>query len=1430
MRQLIFSAIAVCISVIAFSQEDSFKWSGSLDANKSFIENKGQFDQFSDDAGAEVLFAIDGGQSLILFTEKGYTFRFASKYKNPNRKRGEHDKPHYLEDVVSIHVNWDGKSATSELQAVGQRTDRHTYSILQTDRSEKQVENVSGFEKLIYRSVYPNIDIEFTFHEIEGFKYDLILHPGADVADVKMLYSKDYLPKVDANGNLIVVTGFGEIIDHAPVAFYNDDSGEQVEAKFTVSENTVSFSLNDYDSTRELKVDPWVVTPAFPNSNGIWDIDVDNLGNVYVYGGDTPMKLQKYNSTGTLQWTYNTPWDSANYWIGTMITEPNSGDCFITAGTDPRIQRISTGGSMLWNANGGAFDEYWKFAFNCDNTRLMLGGTQLAIGAGGALIEGYGYVFEIDMSNGAQINDVEVASVSPGPLGLVNNPNEVRAMCPSPNGKYYYMTLDTIGVFDDNLALGYQDNHGYGFSYQVAGYGVTNQGINAMAATTDYLYTTNGSVLDKRNIVDGSIITSVAIPNGNTSVELGFASAENGGLVLDSCGNVYAGSSNGVYKFDADLGQLAFQSTNAPVYDIAVNAAGEVVACGQGFVASLNLEPCAPPKAICLNCLELTPAGPYCPSDAPDTLMADPANGIWSGPGIVDEILGIFDPSVADTGTHIIYFAPEIPLVCGIDSLVIEVNFCVDLQACIDSLGDIAIPNGIPPYTWSQTIDTVDCSGCFPAAPPFIQPCSIPPGCAVPSTVVVEFSNDNTVTPTGNWPIYVEDSEGNTLQINSLAEIPACSEGCFIVANLPDTVIACTGDSAAATVSVTGGIGNLTFEWNTNPVQTTQTAFGLAPGAYYTVTVTDDSSCVAMDSVYVVEQECVGPMVCATPFGDMLASGVGPFTWFEMVDSTDCSACIEFPGFPPCSFPPGCGITVQGYQQFASGDMATPTGNWPVAVVDAAGDTLVINAFSDLMPCTETCYIQVSVPETAFTCFGVSDAEVTATVTGAFGNISYSWNTSPVQTSATAAGLGVGEYVITVTDDNSCEATDTVEVVQNPELNVQVSGADSLCLGVTVGNASAFASGGAGNFSYSWSTNPIQTTSTATSLSVGSYMVTVTDAAGCTVQGTWTIEESPSVTVSATSGGDICPETTLGTATAVAANGSAPYAYAWNTTPAQSGANATGLPPGDYQVTATDQDGCQGIASVTIGALPFVDADAGMYTTICLGQSTTLLATGGVDYLWSNGSEDAAIEVSPEETTLYSVTVTDANGCMGSDTVTVFVVPIPLVGIEEVDSVVCDVYPPFQIVGIPPGGVFVGTGITSDGVFSPMEAGEGIHVITYSLESVENCVVDTSIAIRVDPSLCDVITPSIFNPNSTFDGQQDFCGNVPQNNVFSLPCLELYPGNRVIIFDRWGRKCYEEENYHLKPWDGGNQSDGVYYYVLELPDGEVKKGFFHLVR
>ena len=84
---------------------------------------------------------------------------------------------------------------------------------------------------------------------------------------------------------------------------------------------------------------------------------------------------------------------------------------------------------------------------------------------------------------------------------------------------------------------------------------------------------------------------------------------------------------------------------------------------------------------------------------------------------------------------------------------------------------------------------------------------------------------------------------------------------------------------------------------------------------------------------------------------------------------------------------------------------------------------------------------------------------------------------------------------------------------------------------------------------------------------------------------------------------------------------------------------------------------------------------------------------------------------------------------------------------------------------------------------------------------------------------CNLDVPTIFNPDAT----------LPENQYFNVVALDLHAGNNMKIFDRWGRKCYDVDNYHLNPWRGEKESDGVYYWVLTRNGYEAETGYVHLV-
>jgi gliding motility-associated-like protein len=1117
------------------------RWAASMFTHRSFIENKGQFDGRTKVPVDKVLYAVDEGSLVILFTERGVIYRLDEKEKNYYRQRGDRTKPRMITTTDLVRMEWEGASPNARVEVLDMTPDPHTYSSLNQDRSVTDITDVRGYRKLVYKGLYPKIDVEFTIHPEKGIKYNLLLQPGADVSQVKMRYDEGRKLSIDREGNLHIASNSGDIIDHAPVSHYKRNVNEKIATRFKLEGQVVRFAMDTYDTGRSVVVDPWVVTPAFPNSNKIWDVEVDALSNVYIYGGDTPLRLRKYDPAGNLLWTYNTPWDTSGYWTGSLVTDP-AGNSFISAGTDPRIARINPNGGLVWSANGGGFDEYWRMAFNCDYTQMVMGGTRLTIGPTLSPI-GYGHAFRINLNNGAVLSSTNVASLSPSPF--ISNPNEIRALCPSPNGRYYFLTLDTIGCITENLDLVYRRNNSYTFSYRMAGFGVTNMAINGIAATSNHIYTQNGSTLHKRSIATGEIIGTVTIPGGITSSQLGQNAAENSGLVLDSCGNVYAGSANGVYKFDENLNLLGSATTPGRVYDVAVNHNGEILACGQGFVASLTLPTCAPPLVICCYS-SINPIGPLCANGAQVTMTGETPGGTWSGTGIVNPATGVFDPTVAGVGSHEVTYT----LACGSSTITVLVGPCQPLSLCRDpGTGTFNVSNGVGPYVWEQQTTVQDCSACFLL-------CNIPAGCAVNVLAWTPLATGTSIPTPGSYPIRVTDATGTVVVINSAAQVPDCIPCPTITMDVSGVInVLCNGQSTgSATVSASGGTAPYTYSWSPGNLSgATQNALA---GGNYQVTATDAAGCTATTTVTIGQPEAL--VVTVQDVTNVTCAGDDGAATVAVSGGT--------PGYTIAWSNGGSGATISGIGQ----------GTYTATATDASGCTASTTV---TIVSTDGPVIQ-DITSTPSAC-SPPDGTVTITATGS--GLEYSIdNGATYQAGNVFTGVGGGTYSVLVRDDEGCITLGTV-TVSSPTATIPVIvGQSTACTGETIvlSTSQPFSS-------YAWSTGA---TGATTNVSTGGNVtVTITDADGCTATSApFTVSFSgPQAAFTTQPPSPQLPGTTVSVFDASTAGGSPLVDWVWDF--GTQGGTATGQnaswtydETGQYAVTliVTDANGCSDTTSV----------------------------------------------------------------------------------------------------------------------------------------------------------------------------------------------------------------------------------------------------------
>ena len=302
---------------------------------------------------------------------------------------------------------------------------------------------------------------------------------------------------------------------------------------------------------------------------------------------------------------------------------------------------------------------------------------------------------------------------------------------------------------------------------------------------------------------------------------------------------------------------------------------------------------------------------------------------------------------------------------------------------------------------------------------------------------------------------------------------------------------------------------------------------------------------------------------------------------------------------------------------------------------------------------TVSAYFNTS-SQTNVSCNGGSNGSATLNATGGIAPYNYSWSPSG-GTGATASGLSAGNYTVTVTDAISCSTTRTYTITQPSALITTTAVTNISCNGGSNGSASITASGGISPYTYLWSS--AQTTSVISGQTAGVRTVTVTDANGCTSSKSTNITQ-PATALSASNvvTNISCFGGSNGAINLTATGGTTAYTFNWGggiTTE-----DRTGLIAGAYTCTITDANGCTTTSNATVtqpaSALATSTAVTNVFCNGGSNGSATITASGGTSpytYLWSSAQTTSVI--SGQTAGVRTVTVTDANGCTSSKSISI---------------------------------------------------------------------------------------------------------------------------------------------------------------------------------
>jgi hypothetical protein len=608
----------------------------------------------------------------------------------------------------------------------------------------------------------------------------------------------------------------------------------------------------------------------------------------------------------------------------------------------------------------------------------------------------------------------------------------------------------------------------------------------------------------------------------------------------------------------------------------------------------------------------------------------------------------------------------------------------------------------------------------------------------------------------------------------------------------PGTTV-CSGTAITITAATAGGTAPYMYTWSNSE---TTSVINVTPTVTttYSVSVTDNCGNTQTESVTITVNPL--PSVMAMASATTVCAGTS----------------VTLTGM-------GTATSYTWDNSVSNGVPFTPTGTATYMVTGTDGNG-----------CQNTDMITVTVNALP-TVTGMSDdadntvcAGTMVTLTGS-GASTYTWaGATAVTDGAAFTPSATDTYTVTGTDANGCMNTATVMVTVNPVPTVTGMSDDAdntVCAGTMV----TLTGGGAATYTWAGATT-VTDGGAFTPSATDTYTVTGTDANGCMNTATVmvTVNAIPTVTgMSDDADNTIC----AGTMVTLSGGGAATYTWAGATT-VTDGAAFTPSATDTYTVTGTDANGCMNTATVmvTVNAIPTVtgmsdDAD----NTICAGTMVTLTGGGAATYTWAGATTVTdGVAFTPSATDTYTVTGTDASGCMNTATVMVTVNSLPSASLTPFSVSVCDNGGLVSLSsGSPAGGVYSGTGV-SGSTFDPSISGAGMFLITYTVTDVNSCSDSDTATITVD--LCSGIAGNGSFAINVYPNPANGMVNVSISNAtFSQMMISIVDIQGKEVFNETDKNVSKEYNKQINI---EGFAKGVYYIKLNNgSDIKIQKLIVH---
>ena len=643
-------------------------------------------------------------------------------------------------------------------------------------------------------------------------------------------------------------------------------------------------------------------------------------------------------------------------------------------------------------------------------------------------------------------------------------------------------------------------------------------------------------------------------------------------------------------------------------------------------------------------------------------------NYLWSNGGTTDQISGLIADSYQisvsdDNGCEKV---EQAEIIQPSDTLEIINSTANDVNCFGENTGSIDITVsggwGSYSYSWNNSATTEDISdlitenysvtvtdmgGCEALGSYFVdEPTNIE--LELISTTDILCFNQNTgeidIEVTGGSPSYsflwsnnattedLSDITADSYQL-TVTDLNGCTETISATITSPDKIVVsgneqnptCNGNSdGSITLTITGGVTPYQFVWSNTA--TTQNIDNLDAGNY-SVTITDDNNCTKIRN-YNLSQPSI-------------------FTVFSNVQDVSCY------GFADGSI----NVTILGGSQ-------PYTFLWSNGATTEDADNLVTETYTltitDANNCIKNVTKTVEQPDELIIaldgsdtiCYASNNGFVNSLVSGGEPSYNYLWSNGA--STQNINNLSGGTYIVSVSDDNSCETIDEFFILELPEITIAEQITNTTCFENNDGAIDISVAGGIGNHSYLWSN--LETSEDIDNLYLGNYSIAVVDEFGCEENENFTVSGPEFLEITFVENSVSCFGYSDGSIDISVSGGTAPYSYTWDNSETSEDLNT--IPQGTYSITVTDLNNCVATEQITLGEPIGFDLIVNKNDILCLGQndgSIEVIPNGGdppFSFIWSNNETDSFISNLAPGT--YYLTIEDVFGCIVNENFEIF--------------------------------------------------------------------------------------------------------------------------------------------------------------------------------